>query len=54
MMARLERGEGTVGKLLQDDELHQNLNATLKQLHDLLAQVKSDPQKYLRVKLSLF
>jgi len=53
-MARIERGEGTVGRLLQDDELHQNLNATLKELHELLAQVRSDPRKYLRVKLSLF
>ncbi len=54
VLDRLERGHGTAGKLLQEDELHENLNAAFKELRSLLAEIKSDPRKYLRVKLSLF
>jgi phospholipid/cholesterol/gamma-HCH transport system substrate-binding protein len=54
VLGRLERGEGTAGKLLQDEELYRSLSATLQEARDLLARIKSDPGKYLRVKVSLF
>lgn len=54
VLARVERGEGTAGRLLQDPELYNNLNGALKDLRQLVADVRRDPQKYLRVKVSLF
>jgi phospholipid/cholesterol/gamma-HCH transport system substrate-binding protein len=54
LAARVERGEGTAGRLVQDPELYHNLNGTLKDLRQLIGDVRREPQKYLRVKLSLF
>lgn len=54
VLARVERGDGTAGRLLQDPELYNNLNGALKDLRLLVADVRRDPQKYLRVKVSLF
>ena len=54
VLARVEAGEGTAGQLLQNPELHDNLNATLKDLRQLVGDVRRDPQKYLRVRVSLF
>ena len=53
-LGRLERGEGTAGQLLRDTELYNNLNGTLTDIRGLVADVRRDPNKYLRVKVSLF
>jgi phospholipid/cholesterol/gamma-HCH transport system substrate-binding protein len=52
--ARLEKGEGTAGRLLQDSELYGNLNSAARELRGLMADIRKDPRKYLRLKLSLF
>lgn len=54
LLKRLEAGEGTAGRLLQDPELYNTLSATLKEAHGLVGDIRKDPGKYLRVKLSLF
>lgn len=54
VLARLEQGEGTAGQLLKDRQLYDNLAGSLKDLKGLLADVRKDPGKYLRVKVSLF
>lgn len=54
ILTRLERGEGSAGRLLQDAELYNNLSAALKELRSLVSDIRSDPKKYLRVKVSLF
>ncbi len=54
LLSRVEKGEGTAGKLFQDPELYNNLNAALKEVRSLVSDVRADPGKYLRVKLSLF
>jgi phospholipid/cholesterol/gamma-HCH transport system substrate-binding protein len=53
-LARLDAGEGAVGRALRDPELYDNLNGALRELRGLLADVRRDPKRYLRVKLSLF
>ena len=50
----MEKGEGTAGRLFQDPELYNNLSAALKEVRSLVSDVRADPRKYLRVKLSLF
>jgi phospholipid/cholesterol/gamma-HCH transport system substrate-binding protein len=54
LLGRLERAEGTAGKLIRDPEAYDNLNASLKDVRELVADIRKDPRKYLRVKLSLF
>ncbi len=52
VMGRLERGEGTLGKLSKDETLYKNLNQTVENLGKLAEDVRKQPKKYL--KLSLF
>ena len=52
--ARLERGDGTAGRLLYDRELYENLNKTANELQGLIGDIRADPKKYLRIKVSLF
>ncbi|HET8647703.1 MAG TPA: MlaD family protein, partial [Vicinamibacteria bacterium] len=52
--ARLEKGDGTAGRLLQDAELYNNLNSAAREMRGLMSDIRKDPRKYLRLKLSLF
>ena len=53
-VAKLESGEGTAGRLLNDAELYENLDASARDLRGLIKDIRQDPKKYLRVKVSLF
>ena len=48
----LKNGEGTMGKLLTDDELYTNLANASKELEELLREVKEHPKRF--VHLSVF
>jgi phospholipid/cholesterol/gamma-HCH transport system substrate-binding protein len=54
VVSNLESGKGTAGRLLQDQQLYENMNHAVVELRDLLAEVRKDPQKYLRVRVSIF
>jgi phospholipid/cholesterol/gamma-HCH transport system substrate-binding protein len=54
LLTRIEKGEGSMGRLINDPEFYNNMNGAAKDLRLLLADVRRDPEKYLRVKLSLF
>jgi len=54
VLARLDSGQGSAARLLNDPGLYDDLSATLKDVRNLVADVRKDPQKYLRVKISLF
>jgi len=54
LLTKMEKGEGTAGRIVQDPALYENLNAAAKDLRDLIGDVRRDPRKYLRVKLSVF
>ncbi len=54
ILTRLENGEGSAGRLLQDPDVYNNLAAALKEVRGLVADVRADPKRYLRLKLSLF
>jgi phospholipid/cholesterol/gamma-HCH transport system substrate-binding protein len=54
LLTRLEKGEGTAGRLMNDPALYNDMSAALKELRSFVAEVRADPRKYLRVKLSLF
>lgn len=59
LMARVERGEGSLGKATVDDELYRNLNQAAlninqatSNINQLTAEIKKNPTKYL--KMSVF
>jgi phospholipid/cholesterol/gamma-HCH transport system substrate-binding protein len=54
LVTKVEKGEGTAGRIVQDPALYENLNAAAKDLRALIGDVRRDPRKYLRVKLSVF
>lgn len=51
MMASLESGKGTMGKLLKDDALYNNFSKTSKELELLLQDVRLYPTRYINVSL---
>ncbi len=45
----LQNGEGSMGKLLTDEQLYENLKGASKQLEELLEDVKLNPKRYLHI-----
>lgn len=54
LTAGLNAGQGTAGQLLRDQKLYDNMNQAVVEFRDLLAEIKKDPRKYLRVNVSIF
>jgi len=50
--ARMEAGEGTLGKLSKDEMLYSDLRKTVKDLDQLLLDIQANPKKY--IKFSVF
>ena len=46
IMAGVENGKGSIGKLLNDDKLYNNLEGASKQLEQLLQDFKLNPKRY--------
>lgn len=49
VISGLEKGEGSMGKLLKDEELYNNLAGATKELEELLRDIKLHPKRYFRV-----
>jgi len=54
LAGRMEKGEGSMAKLMNDPEFYDNLNGAAKDARTLIADVKKNPSKYLRVQLKVF
>jgi phospholipid/cholesterol/gamma-HCH transport system substrate-binding protein len=52
LLSSIENGEGSIGKLLKDEGLYNNLEGATKQLEELLQDMKLNPKRY--VHFSLF
>jgi phospholipid/cholesterol/gamma-HCH transport system substrate-binding protein len=52
VMQKINEGKGSLGLLVNDDQLYNNLDASAKSLDALLADLKANPGRYVR--LSLF
>src|SRR5213594_4168443 len=51
VLDRMDRGEGTLGKMASDTMLYKNLNATLTSLTALLTDLRERPGRYINVKV---
>ena len=54
VVAGLNSGQGTAGQLLRDKQLYENMSHAAAELRGLLADIRKDPKKYLRVSVSIF
>lgn len=45
---KIDRGDGTLSKLLNDDKLYAGLNSSVKELRSLVNDVKANPKKYFK------
>ena len=51
ILARMERGEGTLGKLSTNDSLYNSLDAAAESLRELLDDIKANPGRYLKIEV---
>ncbi len=51
IMADLEKGKGTAGKLLKDEAMYNNLAQASKELELLLADIKNNPKRYIHISI---
>lgn len=51
LTAGLESGEGTLGRLLEDEGLYVSLQSTIDELHSLIEDIKKNPGRYVRVSI---
>ena len=52
ILTKVENGEGTLGKFINNEDLYNNLSRSSKELEELLSDLKSNPSRY--VQFSLF
>ena len=52
VLNRIERGEGTLGRLVQDDQLYNSLASAAESVTAFLADLQANPSKY--INLSIF
>lgn len=48
---KVNRGEGTLGKLVNDDKLYTDVNASIQSLKTLIEDIRANPKKYLKVEI---
>jgi phospholipid/cholesterol/gamma-HCH transport system substrate-binding protein len=51
VIGRIERGEGTLGKLSRDQALYDNMNRTVTEFGDLAEDIQANPRKYVSVRV---
>lgn len=50
-LTRLNKGEGTVGKLMKDEKMYNELEQTLKETKALIKDIKENPKRYIHIRL---
>lgn len=51
IMNQVNSGEGSLGKMIQDPAVYDNLNAATRELEELLYDIKINPSRYVRVSI---
>ena len=53
-MEEIEGGKGTMGKLLKDPSLYNNLDQSSAEITKLLYDIRKDPKKFLTIRFRIF
>ena len=51
MLERIDKGQGLVGSLTTEGQVDADFKATLKEVNDLLKDIKKNPGRYFRFSL---
>jgi len=51
VVQRVESGDGTLGMLINEKKLHEDLEMVLENLNSLLEDVRADPHKYFKIEI---
>ena len=51
ILGRIERGEGTLGRLSVDETLYNTLNDAATSLEELLDDIKENPGRYITIRI---
>ncbi len=54
LLAGVNNGKGTLGKLATDDQAYTNLNRLLTSSTELVTMIRQDPKKYLTIHMKIF
>jgi len=54
MLDKINSGQGTIGMLMNDPSLYENLDGATRELHGLMKDFRTNPKKFLHIKLGLF
>jgi phospholipid/cholesterol/gamma-HCH transport system substrate-binding protein len=54
LLDKINSGQGTIGQLIVNPQLYDSLNGATRELNGLMKDFRSNPKKFLHVKLSLF
>ncbi len=49
VLAKIDSGEGTLGKLMKEEGLYKNLEGATKEMEELLRDIKLHPKRYFRI-----
>lgn len=51
LIADIERGEGTLGMLVKEKKLHEQLDSTLTNVNLLIEDIKKHPERYIKIRI---
>jgi phospholipid/cholesterol/gamma-HCH transport system substrate-binding protein len=54
LLDKINRGEGTLGQLVVNPQLYESLDGMTREMHGLLQDFRTNPAKFLRIRVSLF
>ena len=54
ILDKLNSGQGTLGQLLVNPGMYETLDSTMREVHGLMKDFRSNPKKFLRIKLAIF
>ena len=51
LLDSLNSSDGSVGRLVNDDEMYESLEALVKDINRLVNKIEENPKKYIRIKV---
>jgi phospholipid/cholesterol/gamma-HCH transport system substrate-binding protein len=51
IVSSVEQGEGSLGMLIKDSKLHEEIEANLESLNQLITDIKEHPERYLKIEI---
>jgi phospholipid/cholesterol/gamma-HCH transport system substrate-binding protein len=51
IVGRVERGEGSLGMLIKEERLYQDMERAVRSLNELIADIKEHPERYIKIEI---